>query len=208
MLEIGGVRTRIVAIVRDADASADRLVRIGVELVRNGVPVVEFPLTNRAANDAIAGLRKEVPAAVVGVGTVLGADDLNRAVEAGAAFAVTPNVDARVLARAAELSVPIVPGAFTPSEIVTAWNGGAAAVKLFPAGPVGVDYLRALRGPFPDIPFVPTGAVAAGDAHRYLRAGAVAVGLGSDLVGDGSAADIRRRIAQIRATIEDGMIST
>lgn len=208
MLEIGGARTNIVAIVRDTDASADRLMRMGAELVRNGVSVVEFPLTNRAALEAIAGLNAELPGAAVGVGTVLDREDLDRAVEAGAAFAVTPTVRDEVLERSRELGMPIIVGAFTPTEIGTAWRGGATAVKVFPAGPVGVDYLRALRGPLPDVPFVPTGGVAVADAHRYLRAGAIAVGLGSDLIGDGSAADIRRRVGDLRATLDDGVITT
>lgn len=208
MLEIGGARTNIVAIVRDTDASADRLMRMGAELVRNGVSVVEFPLTNRAALEAIAGLNAELPGAAVGVGTVLDREDLDRAVEAGAAFAVTPTVRDEVLERSRELGMPIIVGAFTPTEIATAWRGGATAVKVFPAGPVGVDYLRALRGPLPDVPFVPTGGVAVADAHRYLRAGAIAVGLGSDLIGDGSAADIRRRVGDLRATLDDGVITT
>lgn len=208
MLEIGGARTNIVAIVRDTDASADRLMRMGAELVRNGVSVVEFPLTNRAALEAIAGLNAELPGAAVGVGTVLDREDLDRAVEAGAAFAVTPTVRDEVLERSRELGIPIIVGAFTPTEIATAWRGGATAVKVFPAGPVGVDYLRALRGPLPDVPFVPTGGVAVADAHRYLRAGAIAVGLGSDLIGDGSAADIRRRVGDLRATLDDGVITT
>lgn len=150
-------------------------------LVTAGLSSLEITLTTP---DAVALVRQAVQifgdAAVIGAGTVLTGQDVSRAEQAGARFLVTPSYEPDVLARA---SVPVICGGLTPTEIHHAWAGGAVAVKVFPARVGGPQYLRDLHAPFPEIPLVPTGGVTVANAADYLDAGAVAVGLGNDLVG-------------------------
>jgi 2-dehydro-3-deoxyphosphogluconate aldolase/(4S)-4-hydroxy-2-oxoglutarate aldolase len=130
---------------------------------------------------------------VVGAGTVLSIDAARRAVDAGAAFLVAPHLDTEVVAWAAERRIPMFPGAATPTEALSAWRAGAAGVKVFPASSLGTSFVRELRGPFPDLPLIPTGGISAENAAAYIDAGAVAVGIGSWLFGGGSAASITER---------------
>jgi 2-dehydro-3-deoxyphosphogluconate aldolase/(4S)-4-hydroxy-2-oxoglutarate aldolase len=118
------------------------------------------------------------------VGTVLEADHVDRSVDAGATFVVSPGIVPEVIERARTLGVDVVPGVFTPTEVIRARAMGVTAVKLFPASVGGPGYVRALRGPFADVPLVPTGGIAIGDVGAYLAAGATCVGLGGALVGE------------------------
>ena len=115
------------------------------------------------------------------------AEQVRAAVEAGAQACVSPALAPEVIEACREAGVPAIPGAMTPTEIETAWRLGAEMVKVFPASVGGPDYVRAIRAPLPDIPLVPTGGVGIGDAAQYLAAGAVAVGIGSPLLGDACA---------------------
>ena len=175
-------QARLMAIVRAPDA--DGAVRAALALCDAGVRLVEISLTTRGALDAIARLRAEAPSQVwVGAGTVLTARDVTDVLAAGAGFVVTPalaeSVDAAVAA-----GVPVAAGAFTPSEAVAAVQRGADVVKLFPASVLGPGYLRALRDPLPDVPFMAVGGIGVDAARDFLAAGAVAVGVGSPLLGD------------------------
>lgn len=175
-------RHRLVAIVRGRDAGA--ATRSVIALVESGVPVVEVSLTTVDAAGVLSRLRAELgPAASLGAGTVCTADDARRAAGAGASFVVTPGYGPGV-EEAARLGLPALVGALSPTEVISAEAGGAAAIKLFPASVGGPAYLRALRDPFPLVPFVPVGGVDADAAQAYLAAGAVAVGVGSPLLGD------------------------
>jgi 2-dehydro-3-deoxyphosphogluconate aldolase/(4S)-4-hydroxy-2-oxoglutarate aldolase len=118
------------------------------------------------------------------MGTVLTAEEVDRAVDAGAQFVVSPSVVPEVIEAAARHGIASYPGAFTPTEIHTAWTAGASAVKLFPGGALGPSYLKAVRAPLPDIPLIPTGGVDVSTVGDWLDAGAVAVGLGGPLIGD------------------------
>jgi 2-dehydro-3-deoxyphosphogluconate aldolase/(4S)-4-hydroxy-2-oxoglutarate aldolase len=118
---------------------------------------------------------------VVGAGTIRDRDQLDAAVAAGADFLVTPHLDPRLLEAMLATGVPVLPGVMTPSEVAAALDAGAQAVKLFPASTVGPRHLRALRGPFPDLPVVPTGGIGAADVRSWLDAGALAIGAGSEL---------------------------
>ncbi|MEV0248719.1 bifunctional 4-hydroxy-2-oxoglutarate aldolase/2-dehydro-3-deoxy-phosphogluconate aldolase [Nocardia sp. NPDC050712] len=120
--------------------------------------------------------------AVVGVGTVLHADQAAAAIDHGARFLVTPGIRAEVAAVAVARGIPVVMGAFTPTEVLTALDLGAAAVKIFPARALGPGYLKDLRGPFPDVALIPSGGVNAGNAAQFLASGAVAVTAGTDVV--------------------------
>jgi 2-dehydro-3-deoxyphosphogluconate aldolase/(4S)-4-hydroxy-2-oxoglutarate aldolase len=119
----------------------------------------------------------------VGAGTIRSTTEARAFGEAGASFLVSPGVMPEVVRVAVELGIPAVPGALSPTEIATALGAGATAVKLFPASLGGPGYLRALRGPFPDVRFVPTGGIEPTDVRSWLDAGATCIGLGSALVG-------------------------
>jgi 2-dehydro-3-deoxyphosphogluconate aldolase/(4S)-4-hydroxy-2-oxoglutarate aldolase len=183
---------RLLAIVRGTDS--DAALRTVLALAEEGVEVIEVSLNTTDATRVISQAREALgPGAHLGAGTVITADDTARAVGAGASFIVTP-----ALAPSVEnAQVPVIAGAFTPSEVVEAARRGADAIKLFPASLGGVGYLRALRDPFPELAFVPVGGVAENAARAYLAAGAVAVGVGSPLVGDaasgGSLDELRHR---------------
>ncbi|WP_322801019.1 bifunctional 4-hydroxy-2-oxoglutarate aldolase/2-dehydro-3-deoxy-phosphogluconate aldolase [Thermoflexus sp.] len=162
----------------------DRLEDITRILVEEGFLAIEVAMNSPHASEQIARITRAFKdRAAIGAGTVLSIDEARRALKAGASFIVSPHTDESLLAFCRESGIPVIPGAFTPSEIWRAWQRGAAMVKIFPAMPGGPEYLRNLRGPFPDIPFLPTGGVTIENAAVFLRAGAIAVGVGSALVG-------------------------
>ncbi|MFF2639429.1 bifunctional 4-hydroxy-2-oxoglutarate aldolase/2-dehydro-3-deoxy-phosphogluconate aldolase [Streptomyces niveus] len=189
---------RLVAIVRGDDP--DAALRTVLALVDEGIALVEVSLSGRDALDVIARARAALgPAAPLGAGTVLTAADAHAVHRAGADFVVTPAVCEGVTA-ARELGLPVLAGVMTPTEIVAALRAGACAVKIFPAAQAGGPaYLRALQGPFPDVPFVPVGGVDAAAARAYLDAGALAVGIGSPLVGDAASTEDGAGVDALRA---------
>ncbi|BCB78986.1 bifunctional 4-hydroxy-2-oxoglutarate aldolase/2-dehydro-3-deoxy-phosphogluconate aldolase [Phytohabitans flavus] len=148
------------------------------------MPLVEVSLTTMGAETVIERARAELgPEVTLGAGTVCTAVDAMRAAEAGASFVVTPGYGPGV-EEATRLGLPALVGALSPTEVIAATGAAAAAVKLFPASVGGPTYLKALRDPFPDVPFVPVGGVDAELAREYLSVGAIAVGVGSPLLGD------------------------
>lgn len=169
----------VVAVIRAA--SADAAVATSHALVRGGVTGIEVTFTTPGAADAIARVRRELPTALVGAGTVLELSELRTACDAGASFLVSPHFDPELLAAAKERKVPYLPGALTPTEIVRAWKAGAACVKLFPGSAVGPGYVKAIRGPLPEVPLMPTGGVDEKNLGEWLKAGVVAVGMGGAL---------------------------
>jgi 2-dehydro-3-deoxyphosphogluconate aldolase/(4S)-4-hydroxy-2-oxoglutarate aldolase len=174
-------RTGVIAIMRHTEASL--ALAAAEALVRGGVDVVEVTLNTAGATGMIRELAGHFgDRMLVGAGTVLSPSGVHEALEAGARFVVAPNTDPTVIALCNQRGVPVIPGAFTPTEVVAAWQTGADLVKVFPVSSVGPRYIRDLRGPLPDIPLVPTGGVTADNAAEYIRAGAVALGAGSDLV--------------------------
>lgn len=176
---------RLIAIVRGADCAA--ALASTLALAEEGMGFIEVSLTTAGALDVIGRARAALgPDAWLGAGTVLTAADAEAAAAAGASFIVTPALGPGVDAAVAR-GLPVVAGALTPTEVVSAEAAGAAAVKLFPASTGGVRYLRALRDPFPATPFVPVGGVDEDAAREYLAAGAIAIGVGSPLLGDAAA---------------------
>ncbi|GAA4590658.1 2-dehydro-3-deoxyphosphogluconate aldolase/(4S)-4-hydroxy-2-oxoglutarate aldolase [Actinoplanes octamycinicus] len=172
------VESGIVAILRAPTAGA--FAAVADVLVSAGITAIEVTLTSRGALDAISGLRRQLPAGtVIGAGTVLTPDDAKAAVDAGAAFLVSP-----VLDTLGGQSVPCYPGAYTPTEVFAAHRAGAPLVKLFPAGGLTPTYLKDLRGPLPQVRILPTGGIGLDDISDWLTAGAAAVGLGGPLIGD------------------------
>jgi len=195
------VEGRVIAIARRLEPAT--LPAVAEALAANGIRVFEVTIDSPGAVESIRALA-EGPLAerlLVGAGTVLSVGEAEAAVAAGARFLVTPHLDPELIGWAAERGIPILPGAFTPTEIVTAWRAGAAAVKLFPASVAGPAFIRDFRGPFPDIPLIPTGGVSIENAADFLRAGAVAVGLGSWLTGAGDPAEVARRAAAVAEVV-------
>lgn len=186
--------TRLLAIVRGDRPDA---VRATVDtLFDAGVRLVEVSITGGAALRVIGSLAPLVPDdCLLGAGTVRTEADVAGVVEAGARFVVTPAVTAAVPA-AVGARLPVLAGALTPTEIETALEIGATAVKLFPASLGGPAYLSALRQPFPDVPLVPVGGVGVAEARDYLARGAIAVGVGSPLVGDAASGGDLGALAQ------------
>lgn len=169
----------IMAIVRFRTPSA--LEDVFDAIRRGGIGLVEVTADTPGALEAVrAAAASGEP---VGAGTIGSVEDARAFAEAGAAFLVSAGVRADVVRVAVELGIPAVPGALSPTEIATALDAGADAVKLFPARLGGPDYLRALRGPFPGVAFVPTGGIRPEDVASWLDAGAACVGLGGTLVG-------------------------
>jgi len=173
-------RRRLLAIVRAGDPeTALAIVRV---LAEEGIDLVEISLTSA---DALSVIRRAAAggATGLGAGTVLSAAQAQAAIDAGASYLVTPGLSAGAR-EGVRLGVPVLVGALTPSEVVAAVELGATAVKLFPVAQLGgPSYLRALRAPFPDVPFVAVGGVSAEAVPAYLAAGATAVGVGSPLTG-------------------------
>lgn len=175
-------RERLLVIIRGADAEA--AIAASLALLRSGIRFLEVSLVTADALGVIAEVARLAPDdAVIGAGTVLTRDDVARASKAGARFMVTPALTESVTESVA-CGIPVLAGVLTPTEALTAMGLGADAVKLFPAALGGPSYLRALREPLPNVPFVPVGGVDVTLAGEYLAAGAVAVGVGGSLVGD------------------------
>jgi 2-dehydro-3-deoxyphosphogluconate aldolase/(4S)-4-hydroxy-2-oxoglutarate aldolase len=183
-------RERLVAIVRRV---LDVDLRVAA-LAEAGVGVVEITLDDPAAPPAIERARARGDVSVI-AGTVRRVDQVDLAVAAGAEAVVSPTFDRAVIERAAELGVPAIPGALTPTEVEAAWTAGAALVKLFPAGLGGPRYVRDLLAPLAGLPLLVTGGVDADNAAAFLAAGAVAVGVGSALDDPDEA---RRLVAALR----------
>jgi 2-dehydro-3-deoxyphosphogluconate aldolase/(4S)-4-hydroxy-2-oxoglutarate aldolase len=187
---LSGIREdRLVAIVRGTDGGA--AAKAALAAMEEGFRYVEIALTTPGALAAISTVRAAAPAGCfVGAGTVLTAADVDDVARAGGQFMVTPSL-AGSIQEAARLGIPVLAGALTPSESYEAMNRGATAVKLFPASIGGPGYLKALRDPFPGIPFIAVGGVGLDEAAGYWDAGAIAVGLGGPLFGDaGSGGDL------------------
>ncbi|MFI1161914.1 bifunctional 4-hydroxy-2-oxoglutarate aldolase/2-dehydro-3-deoxy-phosphogluconate aldolase [Streptomyces sioyaensis] len=173
-------RRRIVAVLRAADAS--RFPATAAALAAGGVTCIEVTMTSRGALKSVATLREQ--GLTVGVGSVTTPAQAADACSAGASFVVTPGRIDGVVDRCAPHDVPVVMGSLTPSEMLAAVRAGAAAVKVFPAAAFGPGYLRQVRAPLPHLRLMPTGGITLATAAGYLRAGALAVGLGTPLVGD------------------------
>ena len=196
---------RIIAVLRAP--SVEHLYPACDVLVEQGILSLEFTLTT-------PGLLKALPALVdrygstadVGVGTVTTAAQADDAIDYDVDYLVTPTVNEPVVSLAVRRGVAVFPGGLTPSELAAGWDAGATAVKVFPAQTVGAGYVAHLRGPFPDMLVVPSGGVDQENARGWLDAGAVAVSMGSPLLGDalrgGDLNELRRRCRSVVALAE------
>lgn len=177
ILEIG-----VVPVVR---ASSAREARMAADAVcEGGLPIVEITMTVPGAVDVIRELTKSgFGDVLVGAGTVLNVDAARRCLDAGAQFLVSPGLNLEVVKLAKTEEKVMMAGALTPTEVITAWEAGSDFVKVFPCGQVGgAKYIKALRGPLPQVPLVPTGGVSISTAAEFIEAGAVALGVGGECV--------------------------
>src|SRR5215471_7186743 len=164
-------QTRIVAILRRTEPS--EAVETARALLAGGVRCLEVTCDSPGAFDMIAAIERAVGGdATLGAGTVLDEASAEAALQAGARFLVSPHTDASLIGRFAARGIPWIPGAFTATEILSAWRAGAPVVKLFPAAPVGPDYVKDMRGPLRHIPLLPTGGIDLDNAAAFLQAGA------------------------------------
>lgn len=173
-------RNRAIAVIRSPSRE------LGIQLAKavavGGMDFIEITWNSDQPGAIVSQLRKNLPKCTVGVGTILDLKQLRDAIAAGAQFLFCPHVDPVLIHAANDAGIPIVPGALSPTEIVTAWQAGATCVKVFPIQAVGgASYIKALQGPLGHIPLIPTGGVTLDNAKDFLEAGAVAVGLSGQL---------------------------
>lgn len=147
-----------------------------------GIYLIEITWNSHRASELIHQLRLELPTCTIGTGTLLDREQARQAIAAGAEFLFTPHVDLALIRTALDQGVPIIPGALSPTEIVAAWQAGASSVKVFPVQAMGgASYIQSLQGPLGHIPLIPTGGVTLENAANFLAAGAIGVGLSSQL---------------------------
>jgi 2-dehydro-3-deoxyphosphogluconate aldolase/(4S)-4-hydroxy-2-oxoglutarate aldolase len=191
--------TGVIAIVRFN--RPEDLVQVAQAIARGGVRAIEFTMTTPNALEIIAASRREFGEEIVlGAGTVLDAETARAAILAGAEFVVAPTLNRGVIELCRRYSKIVVPGAYTPTEILNAWEWGADLVKVFPAEAGGPAYLKAVRAPLPQVKLVPVGGVSLENTAEFIRAGASAVAVGSNLVDKKLVAE--KRFAELEALAE------
>ena len=162
--------------------SVEKALALAGAIADGGVTVLEVTMTVPGALEALRTLVKENPELVIGAGTVLDPETARTCILEGAKFIVSPNTNRRTIEMCNRYTVPSLPGALTPTEIVTAWEAGADVVKVFPASAMGgAKYIKSLKAPLPQIEMIPTGGVSLASAREFLEAGSFALGVGADL---------------------------
>jgi 2-dehydro-3-deoxyphosphogluconate aldolase/(4S)-4-hydroxy-2-oxoglutarate aldolase len=197
--------TPIIAIIRGA--SMANCVKIAEALQATGYGTLEVTMNTPDVEIIISELHARFPDLNVGAGTVCTPAELEVALSAGASFIVTPIIDEQVITTCVARSIPVFAGAYSPTEIFKAWSLGASAVKVFPAGQLGVKYIKDLSGPFPQIKLVPTGGVSLDNIGSFFAAGVAGVGMGSsllnkELIAAEDFAGLRQHFLEIREQIK------
>jgi 2-dehydro-3-deoxyphosphogluconate aldolase / (4S)-4-hydroxy-2-oxoglutarate aldolase len=171
---------RLIAVIR---APSQQLgLQMALAVAAGGVKLIEITADSDRAWDVIDQLQHDLPTCIIGTGSILTNSQWSNAVSSGAKFMFSPHVDVGLIGRSRSIGIPLIPGAFSPTEIVTAWQAGATSVKVFPIQSLGgADYIRALRNPLGQIPLIPTGGVNLINAKDLIAAGAIAVGLAGSL---------------------------
>jgi 2-dehydro-3-deoxyphosphogluconate aldolase / (4S)-4-hydroxy-2-oxoglutarate aldolase len=173
--------TKVIAVIRMQES--EKITKVIEALIRGGIRCLEITLTVPNALPILKEVSQKIPPKfIIGAGTVLDPETARAAIMAGAQFIVSPNTDLRVIKICKRYSKVIIPGAFTPSEILNSWECGADIVKVFPANFFGSSYFKDLKGPYPDINLMPTGRVTIANAVDYINSGACAVSIGGDLI--------------------------
>ncbi len=177
-------RIREIAIIPAIRVSSGDDAHFAAEAVmRGGIPIVEITMTVPGALELISHLVRSDPKIIVGAGTVLDTDTAHLCIDAGVGFVTAPSLNPAIIEFAAKRNVTALPGALTPTEVVTAWSAGADFVKVYPCGPVGGDrYIRALHTSLPQIPLIAAGGVNQQTAANFILSGATAIGVGTELI--------------------------
>lgn len=174
-------RNGVVAVIRADDSK--RLLETTLALNAGGIRALEVTMTSPGALQVLAEVGAKLgDEAVLGIGSVLDGETARMAILAGAQFVVSPILNLEIISMCLRYSVPCIPGAFTPTEILTAWQAGADVVKVFPATKLGPSYFRDIKGPLPQVKLTPTGGINLDNTGDYIRAGAEFVGVGGSLV--------------------------
>ena len=164
-------------------SSVDAALKLAEAIAAGGVTALEITMTVPGAIRVMRELSEKRPDILIGAGTVLDPETARACILEGAKFVVSPALNLKTIEMCHRYSVAVLPGALTPTEVVTAWEAGADVVKIFPASAMGgAKYLTALKGPLPQVDMIPTGGVSLATAEEFLKAGAFALGVGSDLV--------------------------
>src|SRR5215510_11919160 len=173
--------TGVIPVIRAQ--SADEAASAIAAIQKGGVSVLEITMTVPGAIELIREVARRATEALVGAGTVLDPENALACIDAGARFVVSPALNLETIAACREAEIAVLPGALTPTEVLTAWNAGADFVKVFPANALGgPSYLKSLKAPLPQVRLVPTGGVNLQTAKDFIKAGASALGVGADLV--------------------------
>jgi 2-dehydro-3-deoxyphosphogluconate aldolase/(4S)-4-hydroxy-2-oxoglutarate aldolase len=163
--------------------SVDKALALAEAIAAGGVTVLEITMTVPGAIQVMRQLAEKRPDILIGAGTVLDAETARMCILEGAKFVVSPALNLGTIEMCHRYTIPVLPGALTPTEIITAWQAGADVVKVFPCSAVGgAKYLQAIKAPMPQVDLIPTGGVSLATAAEFLAAGALALGVGSDLV--------------------------
>ncbi len=163
--------------------SEEQALGIASAIADGGVTVLEITMTVPGAIRVMSRLTKERPDILIGAGTVLDAETARMCMLEGAQFVVSPALNLKTIEMCHRYSIPVLPGALTPTEVVTAWQAGADVIKVFPASALGgAKYLKSLKAPLPQVEMIPTGGVSLATAKEFLEAGSFALGVGADLV--------------------------
>ena len=173
-------RTGIIPVLRAR--SAEEALAIVEAISAGGIDVIEVTMTVPGAIDVIRKLTRDCADLLIGAGTVLNPENARICIQEGAQFIVSPAVNIATIEICEQHSIPVFPGALTPTEIINAWQAGGDAIKVFPASAMGgAPYLRSLKAPLPQVELIPTGGISVATAIDFLRAGAFALGVGADL---------------------------
>ncbi|MEL4897008.1 bifunctional 4-hydroxy-2-oxoglutarate aldolase/2-dehydro-3-deoxy-phosphogluconate aldolase [Crocosphaera sp. Alani8] len=171
---------RAIAVIRTNNI--EQGINMAKAVASGGMNIIEITWNSHKPGDIIQQLKQELPHCLVGTGTILTLEELENAIAAGIQFCFTPHVNQTLIKTAINHHIPIIPGALSPTEIVTAWQAGASCVKVFPVQAIGgIGYIKGLQGPLGSIPLIPTGGVTLDNASYFIEAGAIAVGLSSQL---------------------------
>ncbi|NEN89325.1 MAG: bifunctional 4-hydroxy-2-oxoglutarate aldolase/2-dehydro-3-deoxy-phosphogluconate aldolase [Okeania sp. SIO3H1] len=173
-------KNRIIAVIRASEIKVGR--KMAKAVAAGGIRIIEITWNSHQASELITLLRSELPTCIIGTGTLLTIEELQKALKIGCQFIFTPHTNPAMIQTAKIAAVPIIPGALSPTEIVTAWQAGASCVKIYPISSVGgATYITSLQGPLGEIPLIPTGGVTLENAKEFIKAGAIAVGLSGKL---------------------------
>ena len=164
-------------------ASIPQALALAESIAAGGIPILEVTMTVPGALELIRSLVRSHPGLLIGAGTVLDPETARMCILEGAQFIVSPSLNLRTVELCQRYSVAVLPGALTPTEILTAWQAGADIIKIFPASAMGgASYLRSIKAPLPQVEIIPTGGVSLANAADFLAAGAFALGIGAELV--------------------------